>query len=134
MICASLLADQALLDRFLKKNADVSTFAATFEQRNYWPDSDIEHFSFGNLYTKKDKIMLDFYYPEPQVMLGTADDLRFYFPERKQLIIQDWSYWQNFINPELLAKEYIEFWAALPWGRELRISLIRLHRPILMFL
>lgn len=109
MISISLFANQALLEKFLKKNAEVSTFAANFEQRNYWPDSDIEHFSFGNLYTKKDKIKLDFYYPEPQVMLGTENDLRFYFPERKQLIIQNWSYWQNFINPELLAKEYIDF-------------------------
>ena len=109
MMTISLFANQTLLEKFLKKNAEVSTFAANFEQRNYWPDSDIEHFSYGNLYTKKDKIKLDFYYPEPQVMLGTADDLRFYFPEREQLIIQDWSYWQNFINPELLVKEYIDF-------------------------
>ncbi len=109
LVCNTLFANEKLLEKFLKINEKVTTFQANFEQRNYWPESDIEHFSFGNLYTQKDKIKLEFYYPEPQTMLGTEDDLRFYFPERKQLLIQDWSYWQNFINPELLAKEYIDY-------------------------
>ena len=105
----ALWANEALLEKFLQKNEKITTFKANFEQRNYWPESDIEHFSFGNLYTKENKIKLEFYSPEPQTMLGTEEDLRFYFPEMKQLIIQDWSYWQNFINPELLAKEYIDY-------------------------
>jgi len=105
----SLFSNQELLNEFLERNKRISTYQATFEQRNYWPDSDVELFSYGHLYTKKDKIMLDFYAPTKQVMLGTEDDLRLYFPEKNQLIIQDWSYWQNFINPELLAKEYIDF-------------------------
>lgn len=103
------LCNQELLDTFLTRNKEINSFQATFEQRNYWPESDMELFSYGHLYTKKDKIMLDFYAPTKQVMLGTEDDLRLYFPEKDQLIIQDWSYWQNFINPELLAKEYLEF-------------------------
>ena len=108
-VCNALLANEELLQKFLQKNEKITTFKANFEQRNYWTESDIEHFSFGNLYTKDDKIKLEFYYPEPQTMLGTENDLRFYFPEKKQLLIQDWSYWQNFINPKLLAKEYIDF-------------------------
>ena len=109
LICNALYANEKLLHKFLQKNEEITTFKANFEQRNYWPDSDIEHFTYGNLYTKEDKIKLEFYYPEQQTMLGTENDLRFYFPEKKQLIIQDWSYWQNFINPELLAKEYIYY-------------------------
>jgi len=108
-VCNALLANEELLQKFLQRNEEITTFKANFEQRNYWTESDIEHFSFGNLYTKDDKIKLEFYYPEPQTMLGTENDLRFYFPEKKQLLIQDWSYWQNFINPKLLAKEYIDF-------------------------
>jgi len=109
LICNALYANEKLLHKFLQKNEEITTFKANFEQRNYWPDSDIEHFTYGNLYTKEDKIKLEFYYPEQQTMLGSEYDLRFYFPEKKQLIIQDWSYWQNFINPELLAKEYIYY-------------------------
>lgn len=105
----SLYSNKELLDTFLERNKRISTYRATFEQRNYWPDTEVELFSYGNLYTKKDKIMLDFYAPTTQVMLGTEDDLRLYFPEKNQLIIQDWSYWQNFINPELLAKEYLDY-------------------------
>ncbi len=109
LVCNALYANEDLLQNFLQKNEEISTFKANFEQRNYWPDSDIEHFTYGNLFTKEDKIKLEFYYPEQQIMLGTEDDLKFYFPEKNQLIIQDWSYWQNFINPELLAKEYIYY-------------------------
>ncbi len=109
IVCNALYANEKLLHKFLQKNEEIMTFKANFEQRNYWPDSDIEHFTYGNLYTKEDKIKLEFYYPEQQTMLGSEYDLRFYFPEKKQLIIQDWSYWQNFINPELLAKEYIYY-------------------------
>ena len=109
IVCNALYANEKLLHKFLQKNEEITTFKANFEQRNYWPDSDIEHFTYGNLYTKEDKIKLEFYYPEQQTMLGSEYDLRFYFPEKKQLIIQDWSYWQNFINPELLAKEYIYY-------------------------
>ncbi len=109
LFTALLFSNQKLLDGFLNRNMKISTFKATFEQRNYWPDSDMELFSYGHLYTKKDKILLDFYAPTKQVMLGTENDLRLYFPEKNQLIIQDWSYWQNFINPELLAKEYLDY-------------------------
>jgi outer membrane lipoprotein-sorting protein len=109
LVCNTLYANEELLQKFLKKNEEISTFKANFEQRNYWPDSDIEHFTYGNLFTKEDKIKLEFYYPEQQTMLGSEYDLRFFFPEKNQLIIQDWSYWQNFINPELLAKEYIYY-------------------------
>ncbi len=109
LVCNALFANEKLLHKFLKKNEEITTFKANFEQRNYWPDSDIEHFTYGNLFTKEDKIKLEFYYPEQQTMLGSEYDLRFYFPEKKQLIIQDWSYWQNFMNPELLAKEYIYY-------------------------
>jgi len=109
LVCNALFANEKLLQKFLKKNEEITTFKANFEQRNYWPESDIEHFTYGNLFTKEDKIKLEFYYPEQQTMLGSEYDLRFYFPEKKQLIIQDWSYWQNFINPELLAKEYIYY-------------------------
>ncbi|MCD6330511.1 MAG: outer membrane lipoprotein carrier protein LolA [Candidatus Cloacimonetes bacterium] len=109
LVCNALYANEELLHKFLQKNEKITTFKANFEQRNYWPDSDIEHFTYGNLFTKENKIKLEFYYPEQQTMLGSEYDLRFYFPEKKQLIIQDWSYWQNFINPELLAKEYIYY-------------------------
>lgn len=109
LVCNSILANEKLLQEFLKKNEEITTFKANFEQRNYWPESDMEHFTYGNLFTKEDKIKLEFYYPEQQTMLGSEYDLRFYFPEKNQLIIQDWSYWQNFINPELLAKEYIYY-------------------------
>ena len=109
LVCNALFANEELLQKFLQKNENITSFKANFEQRNYWPDSDIEHFSYGNLFTKENKIKLEFYYPEPQTMLGTEEDLRFYFPEKKQLLIQDWSYWQNFINPEMLAKEYIYY-------------------------
>jgi len=81
-VCNALLANEELLQKFLQKNEKITTFKANFEQRNYWTESDIEHFSFGNLYTKDDKIKLEFYYPEPQTMLGTENDLRFYFPEK----------------------------------------------------
>ena len=109
LVCNALFANEELLQKFLQKNENITSFKANFEQRNYWTDSDIEHFSYGNLFTKENKIKLEFYYPEPQTMLGTEEDLRFYFPEKKQLLIQDWSYWQNFINPEMLAKEYIYY-------------------------
>ena len=109
LVCNALFANEELLQKFLQKNENITSFKANFEQRNYWPDSDIEHFSYGNLFTKENKIKLEFYYPEQQTMLGTEDDLKFYFPEKKQLLIQDWSYWQNFINPEMLAKEYIYY-------------------------
>ena len=109
LVCNALFANEELLQKFLQKNENITSFKANFEQRNYWPDSDIEHFSYGNLFTKENKIKLEFYYPEQQTMLGTEDDLKFYFPEKKQLLIQDWSYWQNFMNPEMLAKEYIYY-------------------------
>jgi len=98
-----------LLQNFLGRNAKINSFQAAFTQKNYWKQQDIVNTSSGVLYTEGENILLEHKDPEHQYMVGTEDELVFYFPERKKLIGSDASYWQFFLSPQFLSKEYINF-------------------------
>ena len=104
-----MAAGEDLLQIFLTRNAKINSFQAKFTQKNYWPKQEIVHSSQGVLYTKGENILLEHKEPEKQFMVGTKDELVFYFPERQKLIGSDASFWQYFISPKFLSREYIKF-------------------------
>jgi outer membrane lipoprotein carrier protein len=106
--CLILSAD-SLLDSFLERNERIKTFQADFEQRNLWPELEMEKSSLGKIFIKGDNIRLEYSNPSKQLMIGTEKELMFYFPKQKQLIKQDANYWQLLLSPELLAKEYLNY-------------------------
>ncbi|MEA3475723.1 MAG: outer membrane lipoprotein carrier protein LolA [Candidatus Cloacimonadota bacterium] len=104
-----ILSADSLLDSFLERNERIRTFQADFEQRNLWPELEMEKSSLGKVFTKGNNIRLEYSIPNKQLMIGTEKELIFYFPEQKQLIKQDANYWQLLLSPELLAKEYLNY-------------------------
>ena len=105
----SFLSADSLLDSFLERIKKVKTFQVDFEQRNYWPEMEIEKISYGKLVTKKSNIRLEYSNPNNQLMVGNENELIFYFPEEKQAIIQNANYWQSLLSPELLSKKYLSY-------------------------
>jgi len=108
-ICINLNAKDKILEKYLVHLATIKSMKVNFTQRNFWPSQDIEKKTSGFLYTKGSKIRLDYSKPTKQLMVGNEEELIFYFPARKQAIIQDANYWQSLLSPELLAKEYINY-------------------------
>jgi outer membrane lipoprotein-sorting protein len=101
--------DEDLLEKFLAKHKHIQTFQADFLQRNIWPELDTEQFSEGTLYTKGNCIRLEYESPGQELMIGNEERLLFYFPDEKQIILQDSNYWQSLLSPSRLANEYINY-------------------------
>ncbi len=110
LVSSLLQADgQAVLQKFLQRNSKISSFKAEFTQKNYWPKQEIVNTSQGVLYTRGENILLEHKEPEHQYMVGTEDELVFYFPKRKKLLGSDASFWQYFLSPQFLTEEYLHF-------------------------
>ena len=99
----------SILENFLQRNKKIKTFQVDFEQRNYWPEMEIEKISYGKLITKESNIRLEYSNPNNQLMVGNENELIFYFPEEKQAIIQNANYWQALLSPKLLCEKYLNY-------------------------